>query len=120
MADGSVCEHTQVTRSDYVHNKPFWKCDRCNAEFVPGFAVAGMADVMATDRVDMIASAASAMLWDFHERAVEKYGKQVAEAIEPSITVGDRMFEYSPDTCPEHEWHGGQCSNCGVSQWLGS
>lgn len=107
------CTHDSVSRADYVHNRPFWKCDKCNAEFIPAFAVAGMV----SEEVDTVAAIASAMMWDFHERAVEKYGKDsaVADTLKPGhdepeeCQPGDHIFE-------NHDY----CINCGKSRWIGA
>lgn len=103
-----------VVRDD-SHEEPFWKCDGCSAEFIPSFVIGGLVAAESTARADDIVAVASAMLWDFHERAVERYGKDVADAVTPEA----QGPEYTPETCPQHAFAGGRCQHCGTSQFLG-
>ena len=115
------CAHPNITRTVTKDGAYLWRCTKpgCKLEFIPENYVGMQAAAYASERIDMVTAVASAMLWDFHERAVERYGPQVAQAVAPP-QEGEGMFEHTPDTCPQHEWNGGQCTICGASQWVGS
>ena len=88
------------------------ECRLCAQTWVPS-QVAEAAQAAA----DMAAGTAAAMLWDFHERAVEKYGAEVAQTVAPDAVTGG--YAYTPDTCPGHAWQQSVCVHCGSSQFLG-
>lgn len=116
------CKHESVSRVEYLPEQGIlWKCDKCNAEFVPasmvGPLVAGQVAQQHGDTLDAMAGTLSAVLWDFHERAVEKYGSEVAAAMEQSEAEG---YDFEPDDCPEHIYEGGICIRCGGSKFLGA
>lgn len=46
-----------------------WACESCGASFYPEGLV-----LEAQATADAVAATAAALLWDFHERAIEKYG----------------------------------------------
>lgn len=102
-----ACSHDQVSRADYVHGRPFWKCDRCNAEFMEAAVMLPYLD----ERIDFVVQTTSAMLWDFHQRAVEEYGQNVATAVQAQ----------AEPTCEDdaHSFANGVCTGCGISQFLG-
>ena len=70
---------------------------------------------MMSDQMDAVVSIVSAMLWDFHERAVEKYGPLIAAGVnpdDPSLQGPD------PETC-EHRFVQGTCVYCKTNEFLG-
>lgn len=109
-----ACNHQIVDRTGDT-----WACTTCKEQFLPLSEAGDMIAAQVVDQADMVASVASAMLWDFHERAVARYGPEVARAVEPERTDDKSMFEYDPETCPGHEWNGSQCILCGSPKWLG-
>lgn len=111
--DVPACAHTRVHVGTASDNSVY--CSNCTAVWYLPFVMAAEIE----QRTDLVASVTSAMLWDFHERAVEKYGKDVADTVKPP-GPSEAMFEYTPDTCPAHEYNSGKCVNCGASQFLGS
>ena len=105
MADDSdkpACAHARV---DKAINEDLWACQGCGTQFFPAYAVPN-AEVMDT-ALDAIAGTMSAVLWDFHERAVAKYGADVM----PDM----------PEDC-DHEFNSGQprCTKCGYNPYLGA
>lgn len=118
--DNGQCAHRTVRTGTAAGS---WECEMCGAPFMPLSDAGEMIAAQVIDQADMVASVASAMLWDFHERAVARYGKDSmqAKAVEPERVEGEReMFEYTPETCPDHEWSGPQCVLCGTPRWLGA
>lgn len=100
-----ACEHPVVGRADYVKDQPFWKCDTCNHEFLPAAAVEANFEVIMDTAADLI----------YRTQQLALRGEQPEQ--KPPLPEG--MFEYTPETCPDHQWNGGQCVNCGTSQFLG-
>lgn len=115
-----ACAHPNITRAVTRDDTYMWRCTKpsCRMEFVPQSDVDVIAAVMASEKVDMAAGVMSAMLWDFHERAVEKYGQRVAEAVGPNSPERDAMFGHKEDDGHVHEWNAGQCVHCGASMYL--
>lgn len=97
-----VCEHNTVVK-DPKDGHHF--CRKCGEEFLPASVVAD------ADRVaDAVAATAAALLWDFHERAVQKYGADVARAVAPdSELVAEHAHQYAEGVC-----------ECGDSIFLGA
>jgi hypothetical protein len=117
---GKECRHLDVS-ARLSHGD--WQCRDCGEQFIPMSEAGDMIAAQVIDQADMVASVASAMLWDFHERAVQRYGKDSpqAKAVEAERVEGEsEMFEYTPETCPAHEWSGAQCALCGSPKWLGA
>ena len=106
MADKTVtgCEHIVVTRV-----KDRWGCDQgdCHAEFMRRDQMLPYLD----ERIDFVVQTTSAMLWDFHQRAVEEYGQNVAAAVQAQ----------AEPSCEDdaHSFANGVCTGCGISQFLG-
>lgn len=114
MPTKKTCPHDEVSRADYVHERPFWKCDKCNHEFLPSFAVAGIVAERVGAEADNIASVASAMLWDFHQRAVVEYGEVVASAVAPAAD-GEPCGEGNHDFS-----QGSHCTRCPTTMFFGT
>lgn len=112
MAKEPVCPHRTVRTGNAVGS---WECEVCGTAFVPEWTVDALVVARAQVTLDTIASTMSAVLWDFHTRAMAQHGVGI-EGIETPDTA---MFEYTPETCPTHEWDAGQCIHCGSSQFLG-
>lgn len=110
------CLHLDVVRWNEEHDETGsqpsgWFCQRCHAEFIPAQGLPSIPELdpePLNTMLDAIAGTMSAVLWDFHERAIEKYGIPVA-----------------PETEEERECHHstrndkGTCINCGHSPFLG-
>lgn len=75
-----------------------WLCTRCRVPFLPMDQI----DTLAAEKADMAVAVASAMLWDFHQRAVEAYGAQVAEPVAPDGIQEDDDYMYAPDEPHDH------------------
>lgn len=112
MSDKPACTHMSGIEKR-TEDAP-WKCNACGLEFMPVLAAIGMAQ----EREDEVVAIASSMLWDFHQRAVEHYGQESeqAAALAPNEPWSP---EFTPETCPHHEYISGRCVNCGGSQFLG-
>lgn len=99
----SDCRHLEVTRTHSA-----WTCARCEQPFYPQEV---LDEVEA--RADVVAAAASALLWDFHTRAIEKYG----------IGVSTGPATKSDPICADfgHRYgdQGGKCVVCSFSPFLG-
>lgn len=114
--DKPPCPHLSVSRSQ----QGGWVCTTSGyPECHQKFTYDDISNQATVETLDMVAGVMSAVMWDFHERAVEKYGRDVAEALKGPEGQDEAMFEYTPDICPGHEWSGGQCTLCGSSQFLG-
>lgn len=110
-----MCDHptiSQVHSSRLADDAPdLYQCDHCGETFVTYDAWQRVSDV-----ADGVAATASAMLWDFHARAVERYGQQVADAMKP----GHDAPEYEANDGHEHVYdENSRCTLCGVGFFLG-
>lgn len=108
-----MCDHSKGLDQKVQDDVVWWECEACGQQFV---TLEEYEHVKAG--ADMAASVASAMLWDFHVRAVEKYGDYVAAAVAPDEALDGYM--YNPDEEHEHEFYGGTCTRCGASQFVGT
>ena len=111
-----MCEHTleAVGQDELADGAPQrYRCKHCGQTFVEAWVWTAEAV-----KADTVAATASAMLWDFHERAIEKYGAMVASALAPD---GDTPSPHDalPDDGHAHEWNLGKCDLCGTSLYVG-
>lgn len=108
-----MCDHSNgLTQHDDDNGVTVHECSRC------GYCFVGLDDYQkATASSDMAAAVASAMLWDFHERAIEKYGAEVAATVAPDSTV--RPGQHFVDDGHEHDWDLGKCVLCGTTIFVG-
>lgn len=102
MAD-IPCTHMTVTQGE-LNGEFIWTCTHCADQFVP---VTQLAQAEAT--LDGIAGVMEAVLWGVMERAVEKYGPEVAQIEDaPSCDLDG------------HDFHNGTCKVCAARQFIGS
>lgn len=99
------CQHLTI-----IAKGSDWHCVVCNEIFLPRDSV----ETLVNEKIDLAVGIASAMLWDFHVRAAEKYGPEVAETVSAS-----EGYQHTPETCPDHEFRDGACTLCGTSLFLG-
>lgn len=85
-----------------------YQCVTCLVPFVRK-DVSDDAVRYASASIDLV----GAVLWDFHERALAKYGVPVMDQDE----VEERTDCAAEGK--EHEWELGTCTRCGVSLYLG-
>lgn len=106
MIDTPDCNHTRVDKA--IH-EDYWVCQPCGMGFLP--IDLSQAVVTTTESVlDAMAGTMSAVLWDFHERAVAKYGAGVMPAPD----------DIDPEDC-DHEYRNGDgCSKCGHNPYVGA
>ena len=110
MTDVPACAHTKIR----VNKDNIAHCRDCTSIWLS----ASIVSERLAEEEEKVVSMASAMLWDFHERAVAKYGAQVGNVLHPDDDPS-LMFEKTEEDCEDHEYENGECVKCGGSMFLG-
>jgi hypothetical protein len=108
-----TCPHIEVLRvRDNDELIDLWECDNCGIQFIPE-KVLEEEVAQYGKTLDGIASSFSAILWDFTERAIEKYGQQMLPM--------EGVEELQKCEAGEHKRDDdGLCVVCGDSPFLGA
>lgn len=114
MAD---CGHENIRKGILSDTgEAVWGCQDCGL----GFAPAGEQQAVLTQTLDSVAATFSAILWDYSERVMEKYGVGTNKDLMPEGQEPPIDKDECGITVP-HDYNGEQqCQNCGFSPFLGS
>lgn len=113
------CLHAHVDLADKAEDSdgPMWVCRDCGIEFTPVYVLEEAVDAAVNSAVTV----ATALLWNFHERALKTHGHGVIAADEDASDVkgrGPGLYEHAFDDGHEHVFKDGACTLCGTSVFL--